>query len=72
MARLDRMDKEREQIAHSMKEKFNKVEMTLGEIQSGMLQLQTQMQTFLQSMEAKMQTFVQNAQTQIITQIQQL
>ncbi|KAM7289847.1 hypothetical protein ISCGN_029975 [Ixodes scapularis] len=72
MARLDRMDKEREQIAHSMKEKFNKVEMTLGEIQRGMLQLQTQMQTFLQSMEAKMQTFVQNAQTQITTQIQQL
>lgn len=61
MARLDHVDRERGQITHMMKEKFNKVEKTLEEIQSGMLQLQTQMQTFMQSMEAKMQTFVQSA-----------
>lgn len=72
MDKLNRMDREREQIARTMKEKFNKVEKTLKEIQSGMLQLQPQMQTFMQSMEAKMQTFVQNARTQITTKIQQL
>lgn len=72
MARLDRMDREREQLAKTTKDKFSKMEKTLQDLQSGMRQMQTQLQTFMQSMESQTQAFMQNVETQINTKLQQL
>ncbi|KAH9382571.1 hypothetical protein HPB48_011997 [Haemaphysalis longicornis] len=57
-ARLDRMDEEREQLARTMNEKFNKlderltsVEQSMQGIQNGMVQLQAQIQSVMQNVE---------------------
>ncbi|XP_077541081.1 uncharacterized protein LOC144153303 [Haemaphysalis longicornis] len=67
-ARLDRMDEEREQLARTMNEKFNKlderltsVEQSMQGIQNGMVQLQAQIQSVMQ-----------NVEVQIIAKLQQL